>query len=116
MFAMHGSAAVAAHSIDAYACAVVGAETPGQVDGSVALAAAFPAQAGLGQGFVGSPLGHDVDGAAHAAAARRGTFEESVGAAKHVEPLDEFACQVLAGQQNVEPVIRDVVGSSEERR
>ncbi len=106
--AIHGGVAVAARHVQTNAeAAVVGAV--GHIGGGVALAAALGAQGHLVECPVRRALGHDVDGAAQATAARRRALQEGVGATEHLHPLDELRRQVLARQQAVQAVIGDVV-------
>ena len=79
------------------------------VNAGEAFAAVLRAEAEAGQRFVGRALGQQVDGAADAAAAGRGTVEEGVGATEDFDPLEELGSDVLTRQHAVQAVVGHVV-------
>src|SRR2546428_121743 len=91
------------------------AATPGEaamvVDAArgLGLAAAFESQGHLAQRLVGRPFRQQVDGAADAAAARGSAVHEAAGAAKHLNPFEQFGSDELARQQPVQAVVGEVV-------
>ncbi|KAG1374401.1 hypothetical protein G6F59_018410 [Rhizopus arrhizus] len=83
MFVIDCRIAAALCRVQADARAVVRTEAPGDIGGHLELAAAGNAGGDTGQRLVRRTLGHQVDDAADAAAARRRARQERRGAPQH---------------------------------
>ncbi|KAG1240288.1 hypothetical protein G6F68_017809 [Rhizopus microsporus] len=104
MFVIDCRIAAALCRVQADARAVVRTEAPGDIGGHLELAAAGNAGGDTGPRLVRRTLGHQVDDAADAAAARRRARQERRGAPQHFHAFEQFGGDVLAGQQAVQPV------------
>ena len=102
--------ALALGGVHTHAKFLVVAEAARHVDGRIGVAARFHAHGQFRQRRVSGALGHQVDGAADAAAARRGAVQEGAGATEHFHALEQFRRYVLTGQHAVQAVIRHVIG------
>lgn len=102
-----GGIAVAVDAVEAHAEGVVLAEAPADVEVSAELAALGPVDADAGQRLVVGALGHQVDGAADAAAGGN-PAEQGVRSLEHFHALGEFDRYPPERQQAIEAVEGDV--------
>ena len=111
---VYSGLAITQHTIEAHAPGIVRAEPVAEVERAVKLAVAFDADRGAADAALRGALGHQVDGAADAAATRGCAVDEGVGTAEHFHAFQQFSRHELARQDAIGAVQGDVVGIDRE--
>ena len=106
--------AVAVSAVDPQTPGAIAAEAPGDVETAAEVLASGVAERGAGQRLVAGALEQQVHAAAEARAAGRRAVDESGGAVQHLNALEQFRRDQLAGRDAVKAVEADVVAVQRE--